>query len=143
MADAPYSPPSFYFQLQFDGAALGLDNAFQEAAGLAIEGAIEASEPTRLPAEAKYSNLVLRRGFVRSSSVLATWCAATLAADFTVPIQPRNVQLLLLNGAGEALASWLFREAWPVKWSMSEFRSQEDALAIDTLEFAYSAFQRG
>jgi len=149
MAQEYYPPPGFYFQLQFAGIPSSPDNAFQEAAGLAAEWELEEIREGgqnlskhRLPTVVKHSNLVLRRGFISSNSALATWCAATLAADFTTPIEPRTMLLSLLNGGGTPLADWSFLEAWPVKWSMSDFKSQENALAIETLEFAFATFQR-
>jgi phage tail-like protein len=150
MAAAAYYPPAgFYFQLQFTNIATALDNAFQEAAGLSVEWELEEVREGgqnlykhRLPTVPKHANLVLKRGFVGSNSALATWCAATLAADFSTPIVPRDVLLSLLNGNGQPLASWSFLDAWPVKWSMSDFKSQENALAIETLEFAFATFQR-
>lgn len=149
MAAIYYPPAGFYFQLQFANISTALDNAFQEAAGLSVEWELEEIRDGgqnlykhRLPIVPKHTNLVLKRGFVGSNSPLATWCAATLAADFSTPIVPRDVQLTLLNGSDQPLASWSFLDAWPVKWSMSDFKSQENALAIETLEFAFSTFQR-
>jgi phage tail-like protein len=151
MADDPtyYPPGAFYFQLQFAGIRPGLDNAFQEATGLSVEWEVEevreGGQNTfkhRLPTVARHSNLVLKRGFVSSQSDLATWCSATLSSNFTTPIVPRDVVLSLLGADGTPLAAWSFREAWPVKWSLSDFRSQENALAIETLEFAFSDLQK-
>ena len=149
MKDTPYSPTGFYFRLQFANLPTGLDNAFQEAAGLSGEWEPEEVREGgqnrykhRLPTVPKYSNLVLKRGFVSSNSDLAKWCAATLTTDFSAPIVPRDVQLTLLNGDAQPLASWSFLDAWPVKWSMSDFKSQENVLAIETLEFAFATFQR-
>lgn len=147
--DIYYPPPSFYFQLQFAGISTALDNAFQEASGLDVEWEVEEVREGgqnlykhRLPTVQKYRNLVLKRGFVTSNSALATWCAATLAADFSTPIVPRDVQLSLLGAADTPLAAWSFLGAWPVKWSLSDLRAQENALAIETLEFAFDNFQR-
>ena len=143
-----YSPPGgFYFQLQFANSPTAQDNTFQEASGLAAESEVEeiregGQNMYKQPIVGKYSNLVLQRGFVSSNSALATWCNQTLAAGFSTPIQPRNMWLSLLNAAGTPLATWLFLDAYPVKWSMSAFKSQENALAIETLEFAFSNFQR-
>jgi phage tail-like protein len=113
MANDFYPPPGFYFQLQFEGMASGMDNAFQEASGLTAEWEVEEVREGgqnqykhRLPTVLKYPNLVLRRGFVSSNSALATWCAATLSADFATPMQPRVVVLSLLNAAGTPLATW-------------------------------------
>ncbi len=151
MAQAEFYPPrGFYFQLQFCTSASARDNAFQEVSGLTVE--IETEDVReggqnmykhKLPTVARYSNLVLRRGFVSMGSPLATWCNETLLlADFTKPIQTTDVQLDLLNDKGEPLATWAFMEAWPVKWSLSDFKSQDNALAIETLELAYSVFLR-
>jgi len=144
-----YPPASFYFQLQFANISAGQDNAFQEAAGLSVEWEMEEYREGgqnqyrhQLPTVARHGNLVLRRGFVSASSPLAAWCSAALAADFSTPIQPQGVLLSLLNADGTPLAAWSLLDAWPVKWSMSEFKAQESALAIETLEFAYSTFQR-
>jgi phage tail-like protein len=144
-----YPPTSFYFRLQFKGVSTARDYAFQEASGLDVEWELEEVREGgqnhylhRLPKVVKYPNLVLKRGFVSSNSALATWCTDTLAADFSTPLVLRDVQLDLLNAESTPLATWLFRDAWPVKWRMSEFRSQESALAIETLEFAYANFQR-
>jgi phage tail-like protein len=144
-----YPPPSFYFQLQFTNISPGKDNAFQEATGLSVEWQLEEYREGgqnqylhRLPTVAKYGNLVLKRGFVSATSPLATWCNASLAADFSTPIQPQGVTLTLFDADGNPLAVWSLLEAWPVKWSMSSFNAQANALAIETLEFAYSAFQR-
>lgn len=144
-----YPPPSFYFRLRFAGLSSIRDNGFQEASGLDVEWELEEVREGgqndyvhRLPKMVKYQNLVLRRGFVSANSTLATWCTSTLTADFTTPLVLRDIQLHLLNAESTPLAAWTFRDAWPVKWKMSEFRSQENALAIETLEFAFADFKR-
>jgi len=145
-----YPPTGFYFQLQFDGSSSLRDNAFQEVSGLTVELEVEEVREGgqnmykhKLPSVARYSNLVLKRGFVSVDSPLANWCTATLfLADFTKPIQTIDVKLDLLNEKGTPLASWVFMEAWPVKWSMSDFKSMDSSLAIENLELAYSAFLR-
>ena len=67
---------------------------------------------------------------------------ATTTTDFSRPIQLRDVLLHLLNANGEALATWTFQDAYPVKWSLSDLKAQESVLAIETLELAYSTFRR-
>ena len=143
-----YPPGGFYFQLQFGPLLAPADNAFQEATGLAVELEVEEIEEGgqadkhRLPKDPKHGNLVLRRGFVNANSLLANWVGASINTDFTKPIQTHDVLLSLRNGQNVPLASWHFREAWPVKWLLSDFKSQEGTLAIETVEFAYAEFQR-
>lgn len=145
-----YPPPGFYFRLQFGTSSSLRDNAFQEVGGLTVELEVEEVREGgqnmykhKLPTVAKYPNLVLKRGFVAYNSPLATWCNdSLLMVDFTTPIQTSDVQLDLLNKEGTPLASWVFMEAWPVKWSMSDFKSMDNSLALESLEFAYAAFLR-
>jgi len=145
-----YPPAGFYFQLQFGSSSSRRDNAFQEVSGLTVELEVEEVREGgqnmykhKLPSVARYSNLVLKRGFVSADSPLADWCSNTLLlANFTKPIQTIDVELDLLNAEGTPLASWIFMEAWPVKWSISEFKSMDNSLAIENLELAYSAFLR-
>jgi phage tail-like protein len=143
-----YPPGSFYFQLQFGSIKTPADNAFQEASGLEaeleVEDIQEGGQPYkhRVPKAVKYDNLVLRRGYVSANSLLSKWVEATLNTDFTKPIQTYDMRLSLVNDQDVALTTWYFQEAWPVKWSMSDFKSQENALAIETLEFAYGSWYR-
>ncbi|MCC2545353.1 phage tail protein [Hymenobacter sp. BT175] len=149
MPDANYPPVGFYFRVSFGAGGASVDNAFQEVSGLTME--LETTSipeggqnlyKHRVPTVGKYSNLVLKRGLVAEGSDLARWCSSTVGADFSAPIVPRQVLVSLLNEDGNPLASWSFDNAWPVKWSISDFKAQENALAIETLELAYSRFQK-
>ena len=149
MATIDHPPTGFYFQVQFANSSTAVDNAFQEASGLSVESELEEVREGgqnlykhRLPTVAKFPNLVLKRGFVSSNSALAAWCTETISTDFSTPIVPRGLLLTLLNSNDQPLANWSFSEAWPVKWSMSDFKSQENALAIESLVFAFTTFQR-
>lgn len=149
MSDYVPLPASAYFRLEFTGPDGAADNAFQEAAGLSVE--LEAEEVReggqkmykhQLPPEAKYGNLILRRGFMSQNARLATWCTATTGSDFAQPLQTHDLLLHLLDANGDALATWTFLDAYPVKWSLSELNAQENTLAIETLELAYAMFRR-
>ena len=48
----------------------------------------------------------------------------------------------LLNEEHLPLARWDFQRAYPVKWSLSDFKAQENALAIESLELAYQMFRK-
>jgi phage tail-like protein len=61
--------------------------------------------------------------------------------EFT--FEPREVTVTLLNEEHEPLAAWHFLAAYPVKWSVSDLKAQENALAIETLELAYRMFRKG
>ena len=141
-AQATDLQPSFYFELDINGVAA--DCAFQEVSGLEKEMDIE--EVTsggenrfrfRLPKGLKSSNLVLKRGVTQSGSRLVQWCHETLDGGFGEAIRPKDIRLTLLNPDGLPAMTWTFKRAWPVKWSFSELKSQENALLIETIELAY------
>jgi len=144
-----YPPVGFYFLLEYSNGNSAVDAPFQEVSGLGSElGIDEVGEggenryKHRLPLPAKYSNLVLKRGLVTGGSALAEWCKETTESDFGQPIKTQTITVSLLNGSGNKLMSWSFNNAWPVKWGVSDFKSQENAIVIETLEFAYSFFTK-
>jgi phage tail-like protein len=142
-----YPPVGFHFRVEFSLDGLGEnDTRFQEVSGLAAELGIE--EVTeggenrfshRLPTRAKYSNLVLKRGLVTDSKVIK-WCRDAIE-NFV--FEPATVNVTLLNESHEPLAeTYSFIRAWPVKWAVSDFKAQENAVVMETLELSYNYFTR-
>ncbi|MCY7356349.1 MAG: phage tail protein [Rudanella sp.] len=66
------------------------------------------------------------------------WLLKTINSVLTAPITTHTINVMLLNEKGSPLKTWTFHDAWPVKWSLSEFNVQEAKLAIESIEFAYS-----
>ncbi|WP_248798704.1 phage tail protein [Pseudomonas sp. MWU13-2105] len=138
---------SFYFSVKIPGAGGSTDAAFQEVSGLSQETAIE--EVTsggenrfsyRLPGQTRYTNLILKRGIVPADSPLIEWCQETLGGGLAKPIQTKNITVNLFDAQGMTCLSWSFARAYPVKWSMSELKSQENSILIETIELAYQYF---
>ena len=157
--DDNYPPPGFYFRVQTvntAGEAIAggakLDMAFQDASGLSVE--IEPETVTegglntykhRLPNPPKYTDLVLKRGFVKKALPLYQWCQATIQGGFSKPIQTKTLALqLLAPGVGSSdpsiVRQWTFYGAWPTKWAVSDFASNRDEIVIETLQFTYRYF---
>ncbi|WP_293067895.1 MULTISPECIES: phage tail protein [unclassified Moorena] len=58
------------------------------------------------------------------------------------PLQaPSNVLVILLNENTVPVSSWLFKRAYPVKWTTSDLDANANAVVIDTMELAYVRFQ--
>ncbi len=93
----------------------------------------------KLPRAVDYGNLVLERGMVVGSPLQLELQAAFSQFRFV----PSNVVVVLFGDQGAPQAAWLFLRAYPVKWSISDFKAQENALAVETLELAYRSFRRG
>jgi len=134
--------PSFYFGVSI--MPLALDAAFQEISGLSKQMSVEEVNSGgenrfsyRLPGRVKYENLVLKRGVALSGAPLSLWCASLLDADFSEPVSPKDVLVTLYNANHLPTMAWTFVNAYPVKWSMSDLKSQENTLLIESIELAY------
>jgi phage tail-like protein len=139
-------PVSFHFKVELLGlSSEDQDVRFREATGLAAEVTTEEfregglnAHVHRLPTGAKYGNLVLRRGFIKGSQV-TKWCRSAIE-DFV--FEPKDVLVTLLDEEHSPLAQWSFAGAYPLKWSLSDLKAQENALAVESLELAYRMFRR-
>ena len=140
-------PVGFYFMVTF---LIGgfvpnlLDIRFQRVSG--ISSTMETTEvreggenlfSLRLPTRMTYGNLVLERGMVIGSPLNVEFNLAMSTMSF----QPGNVLVMLLNASDLPVASWLFQETYPLKWSVSDLDANQSSVAIDTMELAYARLQ--
>jgi len=142
-----YHPPvGFHFKVEFklDGAKDN-DTLFQEVSGLTAEvGVEELTEggenrfSHRLPTRAKYGNLILKRGFLKDSKLIEWFANAVEGFEF----EPVDVFVTLLDEKQAPLLGWNFVRAWPVKWSVSDFKSMDNSIVVDSIELAYNYFRR-
>lgn len=140
-------PVGFYFMVTF---LIGgfvpnlLDIRFQRVSG--ISSTMETTEvreggenlfSLRLPTRMTYGNLVLERGMVIGSPLNIEFNLAMSTMSF----QPGNVLVMLLNANNTPVASWLFQEAYPLQWSVSDLDANQNSVVIDTMELAYARLQ--
>jgi phage tail-like protein len=143
-------PVSFAFQLSFSSTAGSDSTTFLELSGIDMEmdteGEVDSGGENRfkhrLPGVAKYNNLVLKRGLVSKDAVLAKWILDTLEPGLNTAITPKTITVSLLDQSGEVMMSWDFINAYPVKWEVADLKSNDNELAIETLELAYNYFKR-
>lgn len=155
MSDTYFPPGGFYFTITVVGSGTALsvltdvDASFQEVTGIQSERGIE--EVTeggenrfvhRLPTATRYSNLVLKRGVVTKASFLAEWVSGMLGSTLSLPLITQNLVVTLLDESSQPLVAWTFVNAYPVKWDISPMDSMDNRVLTETLEFAYSYFQR-
>jgi phage tail-like protein len=151
---AYYPPGSFHFKVEFtgvDGMGADTEQRFQEVTGLSFE--IETEElreggenrfSYKLPKRARYPNLVLKRGMLTGTALLK-WFKSAMSTYFTVVVydfKPADMLVTLLDEAGQPVAIWNVVQAYPVKWSTSDFRASENAVVVETIELAYQYFER-
>jgi phage tail-like protein len=152
-----YPPVGFFFDVNFQGENLIQDvveTRFQSVTGLSVdmqtetvkEGGENRFEHT-LPVRTKYNPLVLKRGLVKDSKMVE-WC---MDAILNFDIRPMNLLVRLLHvkrpapnnppASIEPLVTWKVINAWPKKWSVSEFNAEQNSIAIESLELNYSYFE--
>lgn len=143
---AYYPPVGFHFRVEIPGVGSGdSDMRFQEVSGLTAEIGTEELQvggenrfSYRLPVRARYGNLVLKRGMLQDSGLISWFTDAIENFEF----KPSDINVYLLNEEHEITTSWMFVQAYPVKWVISDFRAQDNALVIETIEMVYQYFRR-
>jgi phage tail-like protein len=135
----PYK--NFSFLVEIDGVASA---GFASVTGLAAEvevaeyreGADPLTSTRKLPARVRYPNVTLRRGLTASRDLWDWW---TTARDGN--LQRRDVRITLLDDARQPVLRWRLREAWLVKWELSELDASKNEVAIETLELAHEGLE--
>jgi len=149
-----YHPPAgFHFKVELTGVAgMGdTEQRFQEVSGLSFEIETEILREGgenrfeyKLPKRAKYPNLVLKRGLLPGTAFL-DWFKSAMETYFTVALyefKPADISITLLDEADQPLAIWNVKQAYPLKWSVSDFKATDNSLVIETIELAYQYFER-
>ncbi len=141
----PYNiPVSFHFNVNF-GTDTTRDITFQEVGGLTAEMTTEELAvggenrfTYRLPVKAKYGNLILKRGMINDSRLVQWFRDAIENFQFA----PMDISVNLLDKEHKSISFWMFIQAYPVKWVISDFNANNNTLVIETIELAYQYFKR-
>ena len=140
-----YPPAGFHFLVEVIGVSSQGDNdtRFTEVSGLSVELSTEEVAEggqnqflQKYPVRAKYPELVLKRGLLVSSQ-LVEWVRAAVE---DLHIEPRDVDVKLLNAEHEPLITWHVRKAYPTKWAVSDFKASDNAVVVESLQLFYQSF---
>ncbi len=137
-----FLPMAFYFQLSFSDETAIDSIVFKELSGISMEmntdGISDNSFKHRVPISAKLSNLVLKRGMASKYSEIIIWCNKILGGNPDDLLETKTIIINLLDNDGTPLKSWIFTNAYPVKWIVSNV---DNNMVIESVEFAYSYFR--
>jgi phage tail-like protein len=101
-------PLSFCYQVKWDKAVI----LFQEASGLQ-----------------KLGNVTMKRGLFTSDNQGRAW--------FNEMTMNEPVTISLLDEHGSAIFVWTLANAWPAKITWADLKSEDNEVAVDTLEIAH------
>lgn len=148
----PDPPLGFYFKVAFIDASSRFDGelSFQSVSGLTAEVVTEAYKEGgqnwfdyKLPLKTQYPDLALKRGlWLPESEIkgLQKWFVDTMQS---LKVSPVDLNIMLLNPSDSIVMNWNVKNAWPKKWTISDFNAEENQVVIETMEFHYHYFTVG
>lgn len=139
-----YPPVGFHFRVEVLGVSPNdNDLRFTEVTGLSAEVVteemVEGGENRfvqKYPTRTKYPELVLKRGMLTSSAVMA-WIESCVGSD---TVSPKNLDVQLLNEAHEPLVTWHVVGAFPTRWSVSDLNASTSAVVVESMQLYYRYF---
>jgi phage tail-like protein len=93
------------------------------------EGGVN-SHSHQLPARQKKSTVTLKNGL--ASGELVNWCIKTMGEQF----ERLPVTITLLNSQRQPVMIWAIADAYPIKWTGPQLKTDTAAVAMQTLELA-------
>lgn len=138
----PDPSPSFRFHVEIQGIEVA---RFSECSGLDFEtetfdykeGGLN-SHVHRFPGRWKFNNLTLKKGIASDGNILWEWVEDMVKNANTGEFTTHTVTVILYDLKGEqALRTWTFQDAYPMKWSASSLTAEQNAIAIETLVLAH------
>lgn len=131
--------PKFYFMVEFGSA--GYEASFQEVSGLDVESQIieyrHGDSPTfstiKMPGIIKTSNITLKKGVFVKDNQFWDWYDAIQMNS----IKRETITIKLLDEEGNPTMTWTLQNAWPIKISATDLKSDANEVAVETIEIAH------
>lgn len=135
----PYLGYNFLVEIQ--GLIVG---GFSEVSGLQAETEIEEIKEGgvndhihKVPRMTKHQNVVLKRGLT-DSDILWYWHQDVINGK----VERKSVFIVILDHEGSEKWRWSFVNAYPIKWTGPELKSDSKAVAIEAIELVHGGFQK-
>lgn len=131
---------TFNFQIEIDGVTTA---GFKEVQGLdSITEVIEYREGSnegggvpiirKIAGRTKYSNLILRRGYMNNDDL---WQWRKLVVEGADPSEyKKDMSVKLCNAAGEVVMQWDCRGCWPCRWSGPNLDAHREDFSVEEIE---------
>jgi phage tail-like protein len=127
----------FSFQVKWDDAEL----IFQEVTGLSSEtqvieyrgGSSKVYSTVKMPGIQKFGNVTLKKGMFLGDKAL--WDKYNLITMNTY--KRSTITISLLDEKNEVAMSWTLANAFPVKITVSDMKSDGNEVAVESIELAH------
>lgn len=140
-----YNPPvGFHFKVEIlDLELKDNDIRFADVGGLALEMATEEKAEggqnrfiQKYPTRAKHPDLTLKRGLLKDTAIFP-WVKSCIE---NFAIEPKNIDVILLNDQHEPLQTWHLVNAYPTKWSVSDLSAKTNGIVVESMQLFYQYF---
>jgi phage tail-like protein len=135
---------SFFFGIVIDGVNVA---AFTECTlpSLQIE-TFEIKEggqnayAHKLPVRVNAGSITLRHGLTKNGELL-NWYMQVLRGE--IKAATRDISVVMYSFDRKPLMTWVFRNAYPIKWGGPSLKSGDNAVAIEEIELVHHGFELG
>ncbi|PYF75133.1 phage tail protein [Pedobacter nutrimenti] len=134
---ATYALVKFAFQVKWDDKEF----VFSEVTGLTAEaqvieyrgGSSKTNSTVKMPGLLKYGNVTLKKGMFKDDK--AMW--EKFKALNMNTIKRATILISLLDEAKEVVMSWTLLNAFPVKLTVTDMKSDANEVALESIELAH------
>jgi phage tail-like protein len=137
---AAWPLPKFYFSVQLGDDR---DVKFSEVIGLEVDATLIAHRdskvfhPIKMPGLGGVTNVTMRKGIVAKDAKFWVWLSEIKMNIIT----GRAVVIGLMDETGQSQMVWTLHNAWPVKVTGADLKSEGNEVAVESIEFAYEALE--
>jgi phage tail-like protein len=138
----PHVPrPAYHFVVQWGGSNMG----FSEVSGLAIhiepieyrEGSSPDNTSIKIPGQAKFPNIVLKRGIMKGDTEFYQWINTIRMGT----VERRDILISLLDETHTPVMTWKVHNAWPVKIESGPLNAKGSEVAMETIELVHEGLE--
>lgn len=129
--------PKFYFQVKWDSEEM----QFQEVSGLQVEmeelkyraGNSKSFGVMKMPGMMKVGNVTMKKGVYKGDNKFWKWFEEIKMNT----IKRKPVTISLLDETGAPTMVWTLLNAFPIKITSTDLKSEGNEVAIETIEIAH------
>ena len=145
-----YPHVGFHFRVTFEEIQGGstLEAGFQEVTGLTVkmetEEVAEGGEnryKLKLPTRNSFGEITLKRAFYVDNAI-SDWALDALEAANDFDFDPMHLTIDLLDENHDTMAQWRVQNAWPTQLQISDLKSEDNGIVVETLTLTYQFFNR-
>lgn len=137
MAETQWPIPKFHFRVEWGGNDIG----FQEVSGLSMETQFieyrAGNDPTfltqKLPGLKKNGNITLKKGMFAHDNIFWDWWTDVQ----TNKDRRETLTITLMDEEGSPVFVWTVTNAFPIKISAPDLKSDANEVAIESVELAH------